>query len=74
MAEVKCPTCGNRFESDSSKSMPFCSKRCQQIDMNRWLNEENRLPVEDIAGDIAGDIDEYENGFDLDSDPSSNDN
>lgn len=26
--------------------MPFCSERCRLIDLGRWLNEEQRLPVE----------------------------
>ena len=26
--------------------MPFCSVRCQQIDLGRWINEEIGLPVE----------------------------
>jgi endogenous inhibitor of DNA gyrase (YacG/DUF329 family) len=31
--------------------MPFCSQRCRQIDLGRWLNEEQRVPegsLEDI--------------------------
>jgi endogenous inhibitor of DNA gyrase (YacG/DUF329 family) len=31
--------------------MPFCSRRCQQIDLGRWFNEEIGLPVEDIDPD-----------------------
>jgi endogenous inhibitor of DNA gyrase (YacG/DUF329 family) len=26
--------------------MPFCSRRCQLIDLGRWLDEEHGLPVE----------------------------
>lgn len=26
--------------------MPFCSRRCQMIDLGRWLNEEISLPCE----------------------------
>ncbi len=26
--------------------MPFCSKRCQHIDLGMWLNESYRLPCE----------------------------
>ncbi len=25
---------------------PFCSQRCQQIDLGRWLNEEYRISEE----------------------------
>jgi endogenous inhibitor of DNA gyrase (YacG/DUF329 family) len=27
--------------------MPFCSSRCRQIDLRRWLNEEISMPVSD---------------------------
>ena len=27
--------------------MPFCSSRCRQIDLRRWLSEEIALPVDD---------------------------
>jgi hypothetical protein len=26
--------------------MPFCSPRCRQIDLARWLGEEYSLPIE----------------------------
>jgi len=26
--------------------MPFCSERCRQIDLGKWLNEEYSVPVE----------------------------
>jgi endogenous inhibitor of DNA gyrase (YacG/DUF329 family) len=26
--------------------MPFCSSRCRQIDLRRWLGEEYGLPIE----------------------------
>lgn len=31
--------------------MPFCSKRCQLIDLGRWMNEEIGLPHEGNPGD-----------------------
>lgn len=46
MALVFCPTCGQQFESEAAKTMPFCSERCRWIDLGRWLNEEHHLPVE----------------------------
>jgi endogenous inhibitor of DNA gyrase (YacG/DUF329 family) len=27
--------------------MPFCSQRCRRIDLNRWLNEEISIPLDD---------------------------
>ena len=41
-----CPTCGRRFLFDETKTPPFCSQRCQLIDLGRWLDEEIGLPCE----------------------------
>jgi hypothetical protein len=30
---------------------PFCSERCKQIDLGRWLGEAYRLPAEEQAAD-----------------------
>lgn len=38
-AKHKCPTCGKRVTAEA-KSFPFCSPRCRQIDLGRWLKEE----------------------------------
>ncbi|HEX4146247.1 MAG TPA: DNA gyrase inhibitor YacG [Pirellulales bacterium] len=51
---MRCPTCGKRFEESNSPTLPFCSARCRQIDLNRWLTEEQRLPaggLDDESGD-----------------------
>ncbi|QDS98917.1 DNA gyrase inhibitor YacG [Adhaeretor mobilis] len=41
---MKCPTCEKLFEPHSEKHMPFCSARCQTIDLGRWLGEDYGLP------------------------------
>ena len=33
--EIKCPICG---KPAVSLYKPFCSKRCADIDLNRWLS------------------------------------
>ncbi len=43
---TKCPICGKNATLDFK---PFCSKRCADIDLNRWLSgvyriETNELP------------------------------
>lgn len=40
-----CPTCHRPFDAEQSPAMPFCSERCRQVDLGRWLSEENRLPM-----------------------------
>lgn len=46
MARVRCPVCGKSFEPDQTQAMPFCSLRCRQIDLGRWLDEKYGLPYE----------------------------
>ncbi|TCV99163.1 DNA gyrase inhibitor YacG [Biostraticola tofi] len=43
--EVECPTCGNTVVwGQQSPYRPFCSKRCQLIDLGEWADEEKRIP------------------------------
>jgi uncharacterized protein len=39
MPKINCPICKKTFDSEQSTSMPFCSERCKQIDLGRWLDE-----------------------------------
>ena len=46
MINVSCPICGARMQGQSLAgwpSFPFCSKRCKEIDLGRWLGEEFRI-------------------------------
>ncbi|WP_296051872.1 DNA gyrase inhibitor YacG [uncultured Alteromonas sp.] len=39
--KVKCPTCQQAVEwSSDSEFRPFCSKKCQLIDLGEWADEE----------------------------------
>ncbi len=40
---------------------PFCSKRCADVDLNRWFTESYTMPTEEpaIANDPYGDDDNY---------------
>jgi uncharacterized protein len=41
MAEPRCPICGKpRLEPFH----PFCSKRCADVDLNRWLSDVYAVP------------------------------
>jgi len=45
---VNCPTCGTSvIWGAQSPFRPFCSKRCQLIDLGEWANEEKRIPSND---------------------------
>ncbi|MEZ4369058.1 MAG: DNA gyrase inhibitor YacG [Kofleriaceae bacterium] len=41
---VRCPTC-ERVADPARRLAPFCSERCQQVDLGRWLAEEYRIPA-----------------------------
>lgn len=60
MALVTCPTCHKQFDSLSSRTMPFCSERCRQIDLHRWLSEEIALPAEETQSEPPA-VDESQN-------------
>ena len=40
----KCPICGKPGEL---KTAPFCSKRCADVDLSRWLKGVYAIPVEE---------------------------
>jgi endogenous inhibitor of DNA gyrase (YacG/DUF329 family) len=41
----RCPICGRSFDPQGSAALPFCSERCRQIDLGRWLREVYSVPV-----------------------------
>ncbi|MFT7186695.1 MAG: endogenous inhibitor of DNA gyrase (YacG/DUF329 family) [Pseudohongiellaceae bacterium] len=53
--KVNCPTCKNEVQwNDESEYRPFCSDRCQKIDLGAWANEEFSIaaePTEEWSGD-----------------------
>jgi endogenous inhibitor of DNA gyrase (YacG/DUF329 family) len=51
MIRVNCPICGRRLQGqslDDWPSYPFCSARCKQIDLGRWLDESYGIPREEV--------------------------
>jgi len=43
----ECATCRKPVASRATNaSFPFCSPRCRQIDLGKWLNEEHRIAGE----------------------------
>ncbi len=45
--EAKCPIC-RTVTVQGAKYFPFCSERCQMIDLGKWSSEDYR-----IAGESA---------------------
>ena len=51
-----CPECG---EPSARATYPFCSPRCKDVDLNRWLSGSYAIPVrededEETGEDAAG--------------------
>ncbi len=46
---AKCPICGKPVEQkpETQKYRPFCSKRCADVDLGRWLKEGYRVPTDE---------------------------
>ncbi|MGL5009926.1 MAG: DNA gyrase inhibitor YacG [Paracoccaceae bacterium] len=45
---MSCPVCGRAVEA---KYKPFCSRRCADVDLARWLNGSYAIPVADEEND-----------------------
>ncbi|MCP5163027.1 MAG: DNA gyrase inhibitor YacG [Hahellaceae bacterium] len=58
--EVKCPTCQKTvIWNQASTWRPFCSKRCQLIDLGSWAEESYRIPSKnEFSSDINMDIED----------------
>ena len=48
----KCPIC---TKTAAQKFRPFCSKRCADVDLHRWLNGHYAIPVVEEDGSITTD-------------------
>lgn len=46
--EAKCPVCDRPCDP---KYRPFCTKRCADIDLGRWLKEGYRVPTAEGPSD-----------------------
>lgn len=45
MKKGNCPTCKAEREGiDNNKFFPFCSERCQLVDLWNWINGEYNIP------------------------------
>lgn len=44
----KCPICG---KSATLEMRPFCSKRCSDLDLAKWLDGDYRVPTDEAPTD-----------------------
>jgi uncharacterized protein len=62
---AKCPMCGKVVKWEGNVFRPFCSERCQLLDLEGWFSERYRLPkVEEDEPD----------GTDREDSPTASDN
>ena len=54
----RCPTCGAPVDIKATPAPPFCSARCQQIDLGRWLGERHAVPHVAAADDSEESVDD----------------
>ncbi|MCQ2913756.1 MAG: DNA gyrase inhibitor YacG [Alphaproteobacteria bacterium] len=47
---MKCPICG---KPTTNKYKPFCSKRCADIDLDKWFNGNYVIHTEEAPNDDA---------------------
>ena len=52
MTQARCPICGKPFEA---AYRPFCSRRCADVDLQRWLKGSYAVPAEEDEGGGADD-------------------
>ncbi len=50
-AKSACPICG---KPQSTATRPFCSKRCADRDLGKWLNGDYRIPTEERSDTMPG--------------------
>lgn len=54
MPTVRCPTCRRPVEWEGNSFRPFCSERCQVVDLGNWAAERYRVKGEPIPEDEEG--------------------
>lgn len=57
---AKCPIC-KKLATHGEECFPFCSERCQAIDLGKWADEEYRIPgptLEELPGRSEEDSDD----------------
>lgn len=55
---IKCPTCRAEVQWENNPHRPFCSERCQLIDLGAWTEGKYRIPGRKIERKIDDEDDE----------------
>lgn len=46
---AKCPICGKKTHPSYK---PFCSKRCADVDLGKWLNESYAIVSDELSEEV----------------------
>lgn len=57
----RCPQCRRETNWEDNQWKPFCSERCQMIDLGRWATEEYRVPLAETPDGVTTDFDREQN-------------
>ena len=60
-----CPICERLVKDELKRSGPFCSRRCQMIDLGKWFGEEYRF-TEELRPEHFAECEELSGGEELD--------
>lgn len=67
MVVVKCPTCGKPAQfSPENVFRPFCSERCQTLDLGAWADEKYKVPV---SGQVPESVNENSDADEAEDEP-----
>ncbi len=51
MRTVRCPTCRHETPWAGNPTRPFCSERCQLLDLAAWAEGRYRIPGEPVPNE-----------------------
>ena len=63
--KLLCPTCGKETALATAPADLFCSRRCQLVDLGKWLGEEYRIS-EPLRPDHFAEFEQLEGDGELD--------
>lgn len=52
---MSCPICG---KETAAKYRPFCSRRCSDVDLGRWLKGSYVIPGPEVEDDASSDAED----------------
>lgn len=57
----RCPQCRRETNWEDNPWKPFCSERCQMIDLGKWASEDYRAPLAEAPDGVVTDFDRKPN-------------